>query len=84
MPSNEAEADEKLPERTHHHHRHNLNEDTLKLLKSYLQSDEGEYLDENAIAVRMLRTDRVTSERIRFDYLYGDSEEHEDDNAAIR
>ena len=62
MPSNEAEADEKLPERTHHHHCHNLNEDTLKLLKSYLQSDEGEYLDENAIAVRMLRTDWVTSE----------------------
>lgn len=85
MSPNEAEADEKLPERPHHH-RHNLNEDTLKMLKSYLQLDQGEYLDEDAIAVRMLRTDRVTSERIRFYYAYGDSEEDDDDDddAALR
>ena len=80
----ESEADEKLPHRAHHYHRHNLNEDTLAMLKSYLQSHQGEYLDEDAIAVRMLRTDRVTSERIRLDYPYGGSEEDEDDDAALR
>jgi hypothetical protein len=92
IPPNEAgsnssgyDTNEKSPSKSHHHRNHNLNEDTLKMVKSYLQSDQGEYLDEDAIAVRILRMDRVTSERVRFHHdPCEDSEEENDAASALR
>jgi len=64
----------------HHHHEHRLSEATLKRLKTYLQSEKmNDNLDEDAIAVKILRTDRATSERVRFLHdPYADSDEEED------
>ena len=65
----------------HHHHDHHLNEATLQRLRAYLMSDKmQEALDEDAIAVKILRTDRAASERVRFLHdPYADSEEEADD-----
>jgi hypothetical protein len=55
------------------------------MLKSYLQSNQSEYLDEDAIAVRILRIDRVASERVRFHHdLCEDSEEENDAASALQ
>lgn len=84
-PSNEAKAnsgsynDAKRSPHKHHHHEHPFNEDTLNRLKVYLQSDKmHECLDEDAIAVKILKTDTATSERVRFLHdPYADSDEEE-------
>jgi hypothetical protein len=92
MPSNLAgiqiasHAEEKLAYRQHrhHHHRHHhLNEDTLKMLKFHLQSDQGEYLDEDAVVFRMLRMERVKRSKVQHNLICDVSEE-EDNNAALR
>lgn len=91
-PSNEAKAngnyddEAKSPHHKHHHHHHHhhhhghrLNDETLNRLKAYLQSEKlNEKLDEDAIAVKMLRTDKAASDRVRFLHdPYADSDEEE-------
>jgi hypothetical protein len=71
---------EKLPHKPHHHHHHHLNEDTLNMLKSHLQSDPGEYLDEEVIAAQILKMDRVKRRRFQCDL----SDVSEDNNADLR
>ena len=82
-------AKEKMDERQHHdhyhhryyHHRHHLNEDTLNMLKVYLQSDQGEYLDEDAVVVRMLKMERVR--RNKYKHHLCEASEKEDNDAAL-
>lgn len=82
-PSNDATTkdDAKKPPHKHHHHHHELNEETLKRIKAYLQSEKvNENLDEDAIAVKILRTDRATSERVKF--LHDPFADSDEDNAT--
>lgn len=87
-PSNEAKANGDYDDETknphhkhhhHHHHGHRLNDETLNRLKAYLQSEKlNEKLDEDAIALKILRTDKAASDRVRFLHdPYADSDEEE-------
>jgi SHAQKYF class myb-like DNA-binding protein len=58
-------AEEKSP-RKPHHHRH-LNEETLKMLKSHLQADRGQHLDEDAVAARTIRMERIKRSIVKHD-----------------
>ena len=77
----EDDEDDYKKEAHSKHVPHHLNEDTLERLKDYLRSEKmRDTLDEDAIAVRILRTDRAASDRARFHYdLCEDSEEEDDD-----
>ena len=73
-------GEETLPHKSHHHHHHNLNENTLNLLKSHLQSYRGEYLDEDMIAARILKMDRIKRRRFQCDL----SDASEDEDTGLR
>lgn len=68
----------------HHHHEHHLNEETLKRLKDYLSSERlNEGLDEDAIALKILRTEKQTLERVKFLHgPYVDSDDENDSDSA--
>jgi SHAQKYF class myb-like DNA-binding protein len=77
---NALDGEANSPRKPHHRHRHrcHLNEETINMLKSHLESNPGEYLDEDAVAARMLKTERVKLTQLC------DNSEGEDDDAARR